>query len=116
MFRPADLLPPVERGIFKAEVPLLFCWLTARLLLRFLTTGGSSVPCTRVGGGAGAMGSACFGGGGAVTGTGGGAGATGAGGGACWGAGNGLGAGNGWGSGMSGALGVDPHIVSFLLL
>ena len=115
MFKPADLLSPVARGIFRAEVPLAFCWFTFRLLLRVLTTGASSVPCTRVGGGAGAIGSACFGGGGALAATGAGGGATVFGGGACLGAGSGFGAGIGSGSGIEGALGDDAHIIKVLL-
>lgn len=111
MFKPADFLALVLRGIFKAEVPLLRCWLTARLLFFFFTTGASSVPCTRTGGGAVGRGSACFGGGAALTATGAGGGAIGLGGAACCGAGNACGVGSGVGSGIEGAEGFDAHIM-----
>ena len=116
MFRPAELFELELSGIFRAEVPLDFCWFTARLLFAFLTTGASSAPCTKVGGGAGATGSACLGGGGAFTGVGAGGGATARAGAACLGAGSGFGGGKGWGSGIEGALGADAHIVNYLLL
>ena len=115
MFRPADFLEPELRGIFSSDVPLLFCWFTARLLFFFLTTGASSVPCTSVGGGAGVGASACFGGGGVLTGVGAGGGATTGGGAGALGAGIGLGAGNGSGSGMDGALGADAHMIKVSL-